>query len=95
MTKAWAGHNLAEQGDGGLFDGRAPPDALRRWERSADAGWRRAVMHSLRDPLVILDPEGAVIEFNQAFTQLFGYELSGAPSGFTPPAPAWSFRSRV
>ena len=40
MTKAWAGHNLAEQGDGGLFDGQATPDALRRWERSADAGWR-------------------------------------------------------
>ena len=86
MTKAWAGHDLAEQGDGGLFD-RQPPDALRRWERSADAGWRRAVMHSLRDPLVILDPEGAVIEFNQAFTELFGYELSGGP--YEPPFPWW------
>jgi PAS domain S-box-containing protein len=56
-------------------------------ERSTDAGWRRAVMHALRDPLVVLDADGAVIEFNQAFTDMFGYELSDGP--FRPPFPWW------
>ncbi len=56
-------------------------------ERSADAGWRWAVMHALRDPLIILDNHGAVIEFNQAFTDMFGYELSDGP--YTPPFPWW------
>lgn len=50
-------------------------------------------MHSLRDPLVILDPEGAVIEFNQAFTQLFGYELSGGP--YEPPFRGGPRRTRT
>jgi PAS domain S-box-containing protein len=56
-------------------------------ERSTDAGWRRAVMHALRDPLIILDATGAVIEFNQAFTDVLGYELSDGP--FRPPFPWW------
>ena len=60
---------------------------MRVLERSTDAGWRRAVMHALRDPLIILDAGGAVIEFNQAFTDLFGYELSEGP--YTPPFPWW------
>ena len=60
-------------------------------ERSTDAGWRRAVMHALRDPLIILDADGAVIEFNQAFTDMFGYELSDGP--YSPPFPWWPTES--
>lgn len=71
----------------GHVDREAVSDNVRIWERSAGAGWRRAVMHALRDPLIILDPDGAVIEFNQAFTQLFGYELSDGP--YEPPFPWW------
>ena len=71
-------------------DGQANREAeidMRVLERSTDAGWRRAVMHALRDPLIILDGAGAVIEFNQAFTDMFGYELSDGP--FTSPFPWW------
>ena len=60
---------------------------MRVLERSTDAGWRRAVMHALRDPLIILDADGGVIEFNQAFTDLLGYELSDGP--YRPPFPWW------
>jgi PAS domain S-box-containing protein len=44
-------------------------------------------MHALIDPLIILNADGAVIEFNQAFTDLLGYEMSDGP--YTPPFPWW------
>jgi PAS domain S-box-containing protein len=62
-------------------------DKMRTSERSSDAGWRHAVMHALRDPLIILDTEGSVIEFNEAFTQLFGYEIADGP--YKAPFPWW------
>jgi PAS domain S-box-containing protein len=68
-------------------DDREADDTMVVLERSTDAGWRRAVMHALRDPLIILDTDGAVIEFNQAFTDLFGYELSEGP--YRSPFPWW------
>lgn len=76
----------AGQEDDGRVDLEAEND-MRVLERSTDAGWRRAVMHALRDPLIILDGDGAVIEFNQAFTDLFGFELSDGP--YKPPFPWW------
>jgi len=62
-------------------------DTMMLLERSTDASWRRAVMNALRDPLIILDGHGAVIEFNQAFTDMLGYELSDGP--YRPPFPWW------
>ncbi|MGN6752639.1 MAG: ATP-binding protein [Intrasporangium sp.] len=55
--------------------------------RMRDAAWRRAVMGSLQDPLVIADPEGRVIEVNAAFTDLLGWDLSDGP--IEPPHPWW------
>ena len=81
MEDAEAGQELDGQVD------REAESGMRVLERSTDAGWRRAVMHALRDPLIILDADGAVIEFNQSFTDLFGYELSDGP--YTPPFPWW------
>jgi PAS domain S-box-containing protein len=70
-------------------DGRVHLEAesdMRVLERSTDAGWH-AVMHALREPLIIMDADGTVIEFNQAFTDLLGYELSDGP--YRPPFPWW------
>ena len=81
---------MEDAGAGQELDGQVDREAesdMRVLERSTDAGWRRAVMHALRDPLVILDADGAVIEFNQAFTDLLGYELSDGP--YRPPFPWW------
>lgn len=52
-----------------------------------DAEWRRAVMESIRDGMIIFDSEGLVIEMNQAFADLFGYRLEEGP--FRPPYPWW------
>jgi len=67
--------------------GRLAANLARARERSADAAWRRAVMSSLRDPIVILDGDGTVLELNDAFTSLLGYRLSGEP--LRPPYPWW------
>ena len=52
-----------------------------------DAAWRRAVIRSIRDGLVIFDSDGLVLELNQAFTDLLGYRLEDGP--FRPPYPWW------
>lgn len=77
-------------GAGQELDGQVNVEAendMRVLEHSTDAGWRRAVMHSLRDPLIVLDGDGAVIEFNQAFTDMCGYKLSDGP--YRSPFPWW------
>lgn len=66
---------------------RLASNLARARERSADAAWRRAVLHALRDPLVIFDREGRVVELNQAFTDMFGYSMADGP--LTPPFPWW------
>ncbi len=66
---------------------RLAANLARARERSADAAWRRAVMYALRDPLVIFDRDGHVVELNQAFVDLFGYSLADGP--FSPPFPWW------
>ena len=55
--------------------------------RLRDAAWRRAVMASFTHPLVIADENGRVIEFNEAFTELLGWELDEGP--FEVPYPWW------
>jgi PAS domain S-box-containing protein len=66
---------------------RLAANLARARERSSDAAWRRAVMYALRDPMVIFDREGQVVELNQAFTDLFGYSMADGP--FSPPYPWW------
>lgn len=66
---------------------RLAANLARARERSADAAWRRAVMFALRDPMVIFDREGRVVEMNEAFTDLFGYGMADGP--FSPPYPWW------
>jgi signal transduction histidine kinase/CheY-like chemotaxis protein len=55
--------------------------------RLRDAAWRRAVMASYTHPLVIAEADGRVIEFNEAFTELLGWELDEGP--FDWPYPWW------
>ncbi|HSN42868.1 MAG TPA: response regulator, partial [Propionibacteriaceae bacterium] len=66
---------------------RLSANLLRARQRSAHSAWRRAILFSLYDPLVIFDTDGLVIELNQAFTTLFGYSLADGP--LRPPYPWW------
>jgi PAS domain S-box-containing protein len=66
---------------------RLGANLARARDRSSDAAWRRAVLYALRDPLVIFDREGRVVELNEAFTDLFGYSMADGP--FSPPYPWW------
>ncbi len=58
--------------------------------RSMDSAWRRAVIATLSEAVMIFDSEGLVIEVNDAFTQLFGYGLDDGP--LRPPYPWWPTR---
>jgi len=55
--------------------------------RLRDAAWRRAVMESFQDALLITDAEGEVVEVNDAFTQLLGFSADDGP--FSLPHPWW------
>ncbi|HKX66571.1 MAG TPA: ATP-binding protein [Intrasporangium sp.] len=55
--------------------------------RLRDAAWRRAVMESFKDSLLITDSAGKVIEVNESFTQLLGY--SHVHGGLDMPHPWW------
>lgn len=54
---------------------------------SIDAAWRRAVMESSGDGVLILDGEGLVVDMNQTFVDMFGYRLEDGP--YRPPYPWW------
>lgn len=56
-------------------------------EFAVDAEWRRAVMESIPDCILLFDAEGVVIEINQAFEDLFGYSMADGP--LRPPYPWW------
>ncbi|WP_353508055.1 ATP-binding protein [Intrasporangium sp.] len=60
--------------------------------RLRDAAWRRAVMESFKDALLITDAAGHVIEVNETFTQLLGY--SPLDGGLTVPYPWWPAASQ-
>jgi PAS domain S-box-containing protein len=53
--------------------------------RTQDSAWRRAVMESLHDGLVITDAEGTVLEVNDRFTTMLGWGAADGP--FAPPYP--------
>ncbi len=56
-----------------------------------DAVWWRSVLAAVADPLVIADESGQVIEFNDAFSDLFGWTLRDGP--FNRPYPWWPDRA--
>ena len=56
-------------------------------QRSLDAAWRRALLSSLHDGVLIFDAAGVVMDMNPAFAQLFGYTMADGP--FRPPYPWW------
>ncbi|MEO7752902.1 MAG: ATP-binding protein [Terracoccus sp.] len=66
---------------------RLAANLARARARSRDGAWRRVVLSALRDPLVITDDEGTVVELNEAFTRTFGWDLSAGPIG--RPYPWW------
>ncbi|MDV3220274.1 ATP-binding protein [Intrasporangium sp.] len=55
--------------------------------RLRDASWRRAVMESFQDAILITDTTGHVVEVNEAFTQLLGYSPVDGPLEL--PHPWW------
>lgn len=71
--------------------GPPPPDATPSEAEARlhaiDAEWRRAVMESIDDGMLLFDADGLVLEMNQAFVDLFGYRLDEGP--FRPPYPWW------
>lgn len=100
ILSARAGDSETEEGLGsGADDYIAKPFSMpdlrarlasnleRSRQRLRDAAWRRMVMESLHDPLMIIDSEGVVVELNEAFTEVLGYSMADGP--FTPPYPWW------
>ncbi|MFL6176059.1 MAG: ATP-binding protein [Ornithinibacter sp.] len=47
--------------------------------RSQDAAWRRAVTDGLHDALLVLDLDGTVLEVNDRFTALLGWDAADGP----------------
>jgi PAS domain S-box-containing protein len=54
--------------------------------RGHHARWRTALVDSLQEAFFVCDEDGAVIEFNTAFTDILGYDAAGLPY---PPRPPW------
>lgn len=71
----------------GELKARLASNLERSRARLRDAAWRRAVMESFQDALLITDAEGDVVEVNDAFTQLLGYAAADGP--FPVPHPWW------
>jgi PAS domain S-box-containing protein len=55
--------------------------------RTRDGQWRAAVLGALHDPMIIMTPDGHVLEINDAFTREFGWSLAEGP--IDPPFPWW------
>src|SRR5581483_11367979 len=49
--------------------------------------WRLALSNALRDGLFVMDPTGAVVEINHAFTEILGFGPEGLP--YRQPCPWW------
>ncbi|MCC6495582.1 MAG: response regulator [Propionibacteriaceae bacterium] len=66
---------------------RLASNIRRAADRSLDASWRRAVVDSMQEAVIIADKDGLVTGLNDAFTQLLGWRLVDGP--FRPPYPWW------
>jgi len=58
---------------------RVASNLLRSRARLRDAAWRRAIVASLQEAVMIADADGAVVEVNEAFTRLLGWDAAGGP----------------
>ncbi|BBY78440.1 histidine kinase [Mycolicibacterium parafortuitum] len=47
--------------------------------RDGHARWRTALLDSLQEAFFVCDEDGAVVEINQAFTDILGYAATGLP----------------
>lgn len=54
--------------------------------RSSEA-WLTAILSALHEGVLVFDPDGLVLEMNEAFTDLFGYDMADGP--IVPPYPWW------
>lgn len=63
----------------GELRARVSSNIERARSRLRDAAWRRTVMTSLLDPMVIADEAGNIVELNHAFTELLGWSMDDAP----------------
>ncbi len=66
---------------------RLASNLRRATSRSLDAAWRRAVIRSLQEAVIISEQDGRVTELNDAFSRLVGWTLGDGP--FYPPYPWW------
>ncbi|WP_432907305.1 SpoIIE family protein phosphatase [Micromonospora matsumotoense] len=55
--------------------------------RNHHANWRAAMINSLQEGFFVLDADGALVEMNTAFADLFGYGPEGLP--YRPRYPWW------
>ncbi|OBF21534.1 SpoIIE family protein phosphatase [Mycobacterium sp. ACS4331] len=55
--------------------------------RDHQSRWRAALVDSLQEAFFLCDEHGSVIEINDAFTRILGYDASGLP--YTPRHPWW------
>jgi len=49
--------------------------------------WLRSILSSIHEAMLVLDLAGEVLQVNQAFTNLFGYDIADLP--IAPPYPWW------
>ncbi len=66
---------------------RLASNIRRASDRSLDASWRRAVVASMQEAVLIADSDGLVTEMNDAFTRLVGWSMDDGP--LRPPYPWW------
>ncbi len=55
--------------------------------RSHDARWRAALINSISEAFFVIDADGAVVEINDAFTEVLGFGKDGLP--YRPRYPWW------
>jgi signal transduction histidine kinase/CheY-like chemotaxis protein len=53
--------------------------------RSHEAAWRRAIVETLNEGVIVSDAAGTVLEINPAFEQMVGFDRHAAP--YAPPYP--------
>jgi PAS domain S-box-containing protein len=64
---------------------RLAANLARSRERARDVAWRRAVLASLHEPLIIIAMDGDVVAVNDAFTEAYGWSVDDVP--LAPPYP--------
>ena len=92
MLALWAEANAGVT-EGGTVTSRAP-DAevasrmpLGPPEQPWAPEWLASILAAIHEGMLVLDLAGRVLHMNQAFTDLFGFDMSDAPIG--PPYPWW------